>query len=193
MRRSFAPAASGWTSRWSTSTTSAARSPGQSEVGRSSSGSQIATAVEQLWAVVDPSEGVRWFERLFDQPQDGVPDSLRAQALRAFGSAQHISGRPDLAERGWTESLAIFDRLGDEHHRAVMLHRLGLSAMLFRGDLDRAEQLVKESDEIHRRSENVWGLAQTTGALGAIARDRGDERARSISSARARLSHARST
>ncbi len=140
-------------------------------------GLAIATTVEQLWAVLDPSEGMRWFERLFDQPQDGVSDSLRAQALRALGSAQHISGRPDLAERGWTESLAIFDRLGDEHHRAVMLHRLGLGAMLFRGDLDRAEQLVRESDAIHRRSENVWGLAQTTGALGAIARDRGDERA----------------
>ena len=63
-------------------------------------GLAIATAVEQLWAVVDPSEGMRWFERLFDQPQDGVPDSLRAQALRALGSALHISGRPDLAERG---------------------------------------------------------------------------------------------
>ena len=140
-------------------------------------GLTIATSVEQLWAVVDPSEGVRWFERLFDHPQDGVPDSLRAQALRAFGSALHISGRPDLAEQGWIESLAIFDRLGDEHHRAVMLHRLGLSAMLLRGDLDGAEKLVKESDEIHRRRENIWGQAQTTGALGAIARDRGDERA----------------
>ena len=120
-------------------------------------GLAIATAVEQLWAVVDPSEGVRWFERLFDQPQDGVPDSLRAQALRAYGSALHISGRPDLAEQGWIESLAIFDRLGDEHHRAVMLHRLGLSAMLLRGDLDRAEELVDASDEIHRRRGNFWG------------------------------------
>ena len=140
-------------------------------------GLTIATTVEQLWTVIDPSEGVRWFERLFDQPQDGVPDSLRAQALRASGSALHISGRPDLAEQGWIESLAIFDRLGDEHHRAVMLHRLGLCAMLLRGDLDRAERLVKESDEIHRRNENRWGQAQTTGALGAIARERGDERA----------------
>jgi predicted ATPase len=138
-------------------------------------GLTIATSVEQLWAVLNPSEGVRWFERLFDQPQDGVPDSLRAQALRAAGSALHISGRPDLAEQGWIESLAIFDRLGDEDHRAVMLHRLGLSEMLLRGDLDRAEKLVKESDEIHHRRENTWGQAQTTGALGAIARDRGDE------------------
>ncbi len=120
-------------------------------------GLAIATSVEQLWAVIDPSEGVRWFERLLDQPQDGVPDSLRAQALRAFGSALHISGRPDLAEQGWIESLAIFDRLGDEHHRAVMLHRLGLSAMLLRGDLDRAEELVKESDEIHRRTREHLG------------------------------------
>ena len=120
-------------------------------------GLAIATTVEQLWAVVDPSEGVRWFERLLDEPQDGVPDSLRAQALRAFGSALHISGRPDLAEQGWIESLAIFDRLEDEHHRAVMLHRLGLSAMLLRGDLDRAEELVDASDEIHRAKRELLG------------------------------------
>jgi tetratricopeptide (TPR) repeat protein len=141
-------------------------------------GLEVATALEQMWAVVDPSEGVRWFERLFDHPgAESVSPSLRAQALRARGSALHISGRPDLAEEVCIESLAIFDRLGDEHHRAVMLHRLGLSAMFVRGDLDRAEELVKESDEIHRRRDNVWDVAQTTGALGAIARDRGDERA----------------
>ena len=72
-------------------------------------------------------------------------------------TTSRFRSRPDLAEQGWIESLAIFDRLGDEHNRAVMLHRLGLSAMLMWGDLDRAEELVKESDEIHRRTEEQMG------------------------------------
>ena len=33
------------------------------------------------------------------------------------------------------QSLAIFEQLEDEHGRAVLLHRLGISAML-RGDLE---------------------------------------------------------
>ena len=48
-----------------------------------------------------------------------------------------------------------------------------------RGDLERARELVEQSHEIHRRTDDLWGLAQTTGTLGAIARDEGDERARS--------------
>ena len=139
-------------------------------------GLEIATAAEQLWVVHDPHEGVRWFERLLEHPQaaDGVPEGLRGEALRAYGSSLHVAGRPDLAAQVWPQSLEIFERLDDEHNRAVMLHRLGLSAMM-RGDLELARQLVETSDEIHRRRGNTPGLAQTSGALGAIARDSGDE------------------
>ena len=72
------------------------------------------------------------------------------------------------------QSLALFEELGDDHGRAVLMHRLGISAML-RGDLARAKELVAASDAIHRRDGDLWGLAQTVGTLGAIARDEGDE------------------
>ena len=50
-------------------------------------GLEIATALEQLWTL-DPNEGTRWFERLFNHPRaESVPNSLRAQALRAYGSS----------------------------------------------------------------------------------------------------------
>jgi predicted ATPase len=139
-------------------------------------GLKIATALEQLWVVVDPNEGVRWFARLFSHPEaDLVPQRLRAEALRAYGSSLGIAGHNADAEAVWTRSLAVFEQLEDEHGRAVLLHRLGISAML-RGELARARELVEASDEIHRRTGDVWGLAQTTGTLGAIARDEGDER-----------------
>ncbi|HEV8602831.1 MAG TPA: hypothetical protein VGQ68_05475 [Gaiellaceae bacterium] len=139
-------------------------------------GLEIATALEQLWVADDPNEGIRWFERLFDRPEaEFVSQSLRAQALRAYGSSLHLAGRHETAEEMWAQSLAVFEKLEDEHGRAVLLHRLGISAM-WRGELERARELVEVSDEIHQRTGDVWGRAQTTGTLGAIARDEGDER-----------------
>ncbi len=139
-------------------------------------GFEIATALEQLWTLDDPNEGVRWFERLFDRPEaELVPHSLRAQALRAYGSSLGIAGRFAAAEEMWAQSLAVFEQLNDEHGRAVLLHRLGIAA-IWRGELERARELVEVSDEIHQRTGDVWGRAQTTGTLGAIARDEGDER-----------------
>jgi len=139
-------------------------------------GLQIATALEQLWTLDDPNEGIRWFERLFDHPEaELVSRSLRAEALRAYGSSLGIAGRFASAEEVFTQSLALFEQLEDEHGRAVLLHRLGASAT-WRGDLERARELVEASDEIHHRAADVWGRAQTTGTLGTIARDEGDER-----------------
>jgi predicted ATPase len=137
-------------------------------------GFELATALEQLWVVVDPTEGVRWFERLFLHLEaESLRPTLRASALRAQGSSLHIAGRPDLAEEVWNQSLAIYDRLDDESGQATLLHRLGISAML-RGELEQARERVERSDEIHRRTNYTFGRAETTGTLGAIAREAGD-------------------
>ena len=139
-------------------------------------GLEIAVALEQLWALEDPNEGMRWFERLLERPEaESVEPSLRAHALRSYGSCLGLAGHFQAAEEMWVQSLAIFEQLEDEHGRAVLLHRLGAAA-IWRGDLERARELVEQSDGIHRRSGDLWGMAQTTGSLGAIARDEGDER-----------------
>lgn len=137
-------------------------------------GLELAVALEQLWVSGDPGEGVRWFERLLAHPAFVDADAnLRAQALRVYGSALHISGDPVAAETVWNESLTIFTVLHDEHGEGVLLHRLGISAIT-RGDLATARALVERSDEIHRRTGDAWGRAQTVGTLGAIAREEGD-------------------
>jgi predicted ATPase len=137
-------------------------------------GLEMANALEQLWVVVDPTEGVRWYERLLGHPQaESLDPRLRAAALRAFGSSLHIGGRPDLAEEGWNESLAIYERLDDDAGRATIDHRLSISALL-RGDLDTARERVERSYEIHRRNAYAFGLAETRGTLGAIVREEGD-------------------
>jgi hypothetical protein len=75
----------------------------------------------------------------------------------------------------------------------VILHRLGISAMI-RADLARARELVEASHIIHARNDDwwrrTWGLAQTTGTLGALARDAGDdERALELLRESATLAH----
>jgi len=84
-----------------------------------------------------------------------------------------ISGEAEAAEPLYEQSLALFEELGDESGRAVLLHRLGVCAMR-RGALEHARDLVEASDEIHVRKGDGWGRTQTVGTLGAIARDSGD-------------------
>jgi predicted ATPase/class 3 adenylate cyclase len=141
-------------------------------------GLALATAADWFWATEAHEEGRRWFARLFASAgADAVDSRLRAYALLAYAASTYLSGRRDAATRLLEESYALFDRLGDEHGRALLLHRLGINAM-HRGELARARELVEESAALHARKEEpmsrTWRLAETTGTLGAIARDAGD-------------------
>jgi predicted ATPase/class 3 adenylate cyclase len=137
-------------------------------------GLAIATAVEWFWVMHDPGEGMRWFARLLEGGLEAVEPGIRAHALLAYGGATDIAGDDEAAEQLYKQSLALFEQLGDEHGRAVLLHRLGIQAMR-RSELDRARDLVEASHTIHQGSGDRWGLTQTIGTLGAIARDAGDE------------------
>jgi tetratricopeptide (TPR) repeat protein len=73
--------------------------------------------------------------------------------------------------------------------RAVLLHRLGVSA-LDRGDLETARELTEASDRLYGLSGDEWGRALTVGVLGAIARDEGNpERAFELMTQDAALAH----
>ena len=138
-------------------------------------GLAIATSVEWFWIMHDPREGMRWFARMLELPEaERVAAQTRAHALRAYGGCTDIAGDDEAATHLYEHSLALFSQLGDEHGRAVLLHRLGIQAMR-RSELERAGELVKASHAIHERSDDRWGLAQTIGTLGALARDAGDD------------------
>ncbi len=138
-------------------------------------GLQIAVAMETFWVARDPREGMRWFAAFLEDPEaEGVAPDLRAHALRSYGSSMYIAGDIEAAEPVWERSLALFQQLDDEGGQAVLLHRLGLTAMRA-GEPGRGRELVERSDEIHGRTGDRWGLAQTRGTLGALARDAGDE------------------
>jgi tetratricopeptide (TPR) repeat protein len=121
---------------------------------------------------------MRWYERLLELPEaEAVAADIRADALRSYGASAYLSGQEDVLARVGEESLKLYEQLGDELGRAVLLHRLGIDAMR-RGDLDRARRLVEESHAIHARKwdpvTRAFRLGETTGTLGAIARDAGD-------------------
>jgi predicted ATPase/DNA-binding SARP family transcriptional activator len=138
-------------------------------------GLELAIAMERFWVTHDPRQGMRWFQALLDRPEvDAVAPGLRADALRAYGGATGLAGQDEAAERLYEGSLALFEVLGDEHGRAVILHRIADCAMR-RGQLARARALVETSHQIHERAGNRWGQAQTLGTRGAIARDAGEE------------------
>ncbi len=142
-------------------------------VGEFELGARIAAAMEQFWVVNDPLEGMRWFAALLEH-EDRIGDRrLLGHTLRSYGSATDIAGDDRGAHDLYERSLELFDELGDEHGRAVLLHRLAIQAMR-RGDPQHARELVGASHEIHERHGDRWGLAQTIGTIGAIERDAGD-------------------
>jgi predicted ATPase/class 3 adenylate cyclase len=146
--------------------------------GSATLGLELAAAADWFWVTHDASEGVRWYQRLFEHPDaEGVAAELRADALRSYGAAAYLFGRPDLTQRLCEESLELFERLGNEPGRAVLLHRLAIGAMN-RGDLDYARRLLEESQAIHARGEEPltrkFRLGESIGTLGAVARDSGD-------------------
>ena len=136
-------------------------------------GLRLAVAMDQFWVANDPTESKRRYEALFDLPAD-VDPGLRAEALRSYASSFHILGDREAASRLYGESLELYEEMGDERGRAVLLHRFGILAMQ-RQDLAKARELVEESHAIHEQHDDDWGLTQTVGTLGAIERDAGND------------------
>jgi predicted ATPase len=135
-------------------------------------GLDLLVALEQFWVLGHTAEGMRWFSAFLEHA-DGAAPLLRARALRSFGSSASFAGEFELAERLWEESLAEYERLGDEHGIAVLLHRLSISALI-RGDVEQARALSERSLELHRRQANDKGAVQPLSLLGAIALQGGD-------------------
>jgi predicted ATPase len=135
-------------------------------------GLELLVALEQFWVLGHATEGMRWYSAFLERA-DGQTPLLRARALRSYGSSAHFSGEFELSSRLWQESLAEYERLGDDHGIAVLLHRLSIRE-LEGGNLDRARELSERSLDLHRRNDNDKGAVQPMTLLGAIALQTGD-------------------
>ncbi len=104
---------------------------------------RLAISLEQFWVINDPFEGVRRLGAVLDRRRDVSP-VLRARALRTLAESTWISGDFEEGARLMEQTLAEFERLGDDRAVAVALHRLGVTALMAR-DLGRARRLFEDS------------------------------------------------
>jgi predicted ATPase len=128
-------------------------------------GFRFTVALENFWVITDPFEGMRRFEALFEAGGDVEP-VLRARALRCYGGSSHVSGKYEQAVRAYEESLALFRAQDDEQGVAVLLHRLGVSALVV--DKSEARELLEESLEKFRRTGSRRGEGEAIGSLGHL-------------------------
>jgi predicted ATPase/class 3 adenylate cyclase len=140
--------------------------------GETEFGLGLLVELEQFWVLGYTAEGMRWFSAFIERAAS-APPLLRARALRSFGSSAHFAGEFGLAERLWEESLAEYQRLGNDRGIAVLLHRLSISA-LEHGDVALARERSERSLELHRLLANDKGACQPLALLGAIALETGD-------------------
>ena len=104
---------------------------------------RLAVSLELFWVIHDPFEGARRLRAVLET-DIAIPPALRAQALRTLAEAAHMAGDSETSSAAMAESLAEFERIGDERGIAIVRHRLSIVAWAA-GDLPRARQLVEAS------------------------------------------------
>jgi predicted ATPase len=114
---------------------------------------RLAISLEQFWVLNDPFEGARVSKGLLDSGAV-VSSKLRALALRVLSESAFIAGDREAGPRVMEESLAEFERLGDELAIAIAHHRLGVG-VLVAGDIERAKELFEASLATVRRLPNA--------------------------------------
>ena len=135
-------------------------------------GLELVVALETFWNASAPHEGLHRVADLLRRTVSPRPE-LRARALRVYGNTASIQRDHVGADARWAESLELFRKLGDERGVAGILHRLALTPM-FAGDVDRARQIVDESQSLARgrfrpvECTNYWIYAELARADGRL-------------------------
>ncbi|WP_406055200.1 tetratricopeptide repeat protein [Streptomyces sp. NBC_01077] len=79
----------------------------------------------------------------------------------------------EAAERGYLAALRLFEQLGNDTNRAIVLHQLG-QVCQERGAYGEAEEYLRASVALKRRLGNRAGVSNSTFHLGRVAQLRGD-------------------
>jgi predicted ATPase len=131
-------------------------------------GLNLAIALEQFWVAVAPYEGARRVQAFLDRAV-GIPDVLRARAIRVVGGMTFMTGDYDRGDELIRQSLDLFRSLGDEGAVAELLVRIAIHRVYGSGDIAGARALIDESLAINRRLGSASTEAMTLGLLSEIA------------------------
>ena len=135
-------------------------------------GLELANALEQFWVANDPGEGVRWYRAPSSTGGQETPRRrYEHTACARSRSSSHIAGDPAAASGCACRASRSSRSSGDEHGRAVILHRLSITAMMG-GDLELARELVGGKPRASRSKRRL--VAEDVGPsrrpLGTLAR-----------------------
>ena len=129
----------------------------------------MAGALRWFWVIKrEVSDGTEWLERTLSH-REGVDPSIVARALNGAGLLASRRLAFDEAYTALTESMEIYQQLGDRHGEARQAYQLMATAWL-RDDLEEAKRLAPEAERINREVGDTWMLAWTLAVWATMAR-----------------------
>jgi predicted ATPase len=134
-------------------------------------GIRLIVELEMFWVACSPYEGRRWLGELLERAA-GVPEELRALAIKCYGGLIWLCGDFDEGNRYYEQALTLYRRFGDEQGVALVLPRIAMH-LTVRGDLAQARSLSEESLAFHRRVGFKKGEAEALLALSYVEREEG--------------------
>ena len=141
--------------------------------GRAQDAMAMAGALRWFWVIKrEVSDGTEWLERTLSH-REGVDPSIVARALNGAGLLASRRLAFDEAYTALTESMEIYQQLGDRHGEARQAYQLMATAWL-RDDLEEAKRLAPEAERINREVGDTWMLAWTLAVWATMARAQGD-------------------
>ncbi len=133
---------------------------------------RLVIALEQVWVMNEPFEGVRRISALLELGAEVAP-VLRARALRTLGESKWISGDLKGGTALMEQALAAFERLGDDAAVAGIFERLTAGALMAK-DLAKARRLIEQCLAICEGHPNSKDHASAIGKLAWVERYEGN-------------------
>ncbi|HEX2980333.1 MAG TPA: tetratricopeptide repeat protein [Anaerolineaceae bacterium] len=133
-------------------------------------GLQLVAALWRYWYIRgDLIEGRHWLQAFLSQPgtdQSSSPSPFRAEALKGAGTLARNQGDFLLAQAWLSESLSLFQDLGDARCMAEVLGSLA-ATLQDQGDYPQARARFEECLELYERLGDQWGCAMAQSNLAA--------------------------
>jgi tetratricopeptide (TPR) repeat protein len=105
--------------------------------------------------------------------KEDLSEGLKGTLANDLGSVYQAKGEWDKAIDYYQRSLAIHEKLGDEHGMSIIFNNLG-SVYQAKGEWDKAIDYYQRSLEIKEKAEDEHGIASTFNNLGSVYQAKGE-------------------
>jgi predicted ATPase/DNA-binding XRE family transcriptional regulator len=141
----------------------------QSGAGSAEIGLRLAAALTWFWFLRGYySESQSWLEGALAQPEAGRYPHAQAEVLFKLGNTLGLMGGGAAGQALLTQSLNLFQELGEHLWSAAVLNRLGWLAREY-GDFTNARMRLEESLALSRQIGDQAGIASALGTLAGVA------------------------